>query len=175
MIKRASFRPLAVLFFSLCLAGGTAQANTFGGLSEWFNDNLIDPQDGMLDSSDYLASHAGFLPIPIIVTESAVGFGFGAAVAYFHPPKELDSAVHGHDGPPSITVGFAARTDNDTNLYGGAHSGIWKDDNGRCRWLGLPLPPGAENGAPGRPGPGQGAGGYGYLSDRRQRLVRAGL
>ena len=36
-------------------------------------DNLIDPQDGMMDASDYLASARGFLPVPIIITEPAVG------------------------------------------------------------------------------------------------------
>ena len=43
--------------------------------SSWFRDTLIDPEDGMLDASDYLASASGFLPVPIIITEPAVGYG----------------------------------------------------------------------------------------------------
>ena len=88
----------------------------------------------MLDASDYLASARGFLPIPIIITEPAVGYGLGVAVAYFHKPKEMDHEEHPHYGPPSISVGFGAKTENGTYLYGGAHSGVWKDDH--IRYLG---------------------------------------
>jgi hypothetical protein len=98
-------------------------------LAGWFSDTLIDPQDGMLDASDYLASAKGFLPIPIIITEPAVGYGLGLAVAYFHVPKEIDHEEHPHYGPPSISVGFGAKTENGTYLYGGAHSGVWKEDH----------------------------------------------
>jgi len=103
-------------------------------LSSWFTDTLIDPRDGMLDASDYLASARGFLPVPIIITEPAIGYGLGLAVAYFHAPKEMDHEEHPHHGPPSITVGFGAKTENGTYLYGGAHSGVWKDDH--IRYLG---------------------------------------
>lgn len=103
--------------------------------SSWFTETLIDPEDGMLDASDYLASARGFLPIPIIITEPAVGYGLGVAVAYFHAPKELDKEEHPHVGPPSISVGFGAKTENGTYLYGGAHSGVWKDDH--IRYLGV--------------------------------------
>ncbi len=104
------------------------------GISDWFNKNLIDSEDGKVDVSDFLASASGFLPVPIVITEPAVGFGLGLAVAYFHPEKELDPEVHTHRGPPSISVGFGAKTDNGTYLYGGAHIGVWKDDH--MRYLG---------------------------------------
>lgn len=97
--------------------------------SGWLPDNLIDPQDGMFDASDYLASAKGFLPVPIIITEPAVGFGLGLAVAYFHAQKELDLEEHSHTGPPSISVGFGAKTENGTYFYGGGHMGVWKDDH----------------------------------------------
>lgn len=103
-------------------------------LSGWFAENLIDPQDGMLDASDYLASARGFLPVPIIITEPAVGYGLGLAVAYFHAPKELDKEEHPHVGPPSISVGFGGKTENGTYFYGGAHSGVWNNDH--IRYLG---------------------------------------
>ncbi len=103
-------------------------------LSSWFTDTLIDPQDGMLDASDYLASARGFLPVPIIITEPAIGYGLGLAVAYFHAPKDIDHEEHPHRGPPSITVGLGAKTENGTYLYGGAHSGVWRDDH--IRYLG---------------------------------------
>jgi hypothetical protein len=99
-----------------------------------FFDKMMDPQDGMFDASDYLASTRGFLPIPIIITEPAVGYGLGVAVAYFHAPKEIDHEEHPHVGPPSISVGFGAKTENGTYFYGGAHMGVWKDDH--IRYLG---------------------------------------
>ncbi len=105
-----------------------------GGIGDWFRDNMIDAEDGMVDMSDYLSGATGFFPVPIIITEPAVGVGIGAAVAYFHPPKEIDSGVHPHTGPPSISVGFAAVTENDTQLGGGAHLGSWRDDH--VRYLG---------------------------------------
>jgi len=99
------------------------------GWSGWLPEGLFDEQDGQFDASDYLASAKGFLPVPIIITEPAVGFGLGLAVAYFHAAKELDTEAHQHQGPPSISVGFGAKTENGTYLYGGGHLGVWKDDH----------------------------------------------
>ena len=63
-----------------------------------------------------------------------MGFGLGVAVAYFHAPQELDQDAHPHKGPPSISAGFGAKTENETYFYGGAHLGVWKDDH--IRYLG---------------------------------------
>ena len=120
--------------FALLAFAPSSQAGWVESMSEWFNENMIDPEDGKVDISDYLSSASGFLPVPIIITEPAVGFGAGVAVAYFHPPKELDQDLHPHQGPPSISVGFAAGTDNGTSLFGAAHSGVWKNDH--IRYLG---------------------------------------
>ncbi len=124
-------------FLSAALSAGSLWASAAwpGGFGDWFSDTLIDPQDGMLDASDYLASATGFLPVPIVITEPAVGFGLGVAIAYFHPPKKLDREVHQHQGPPSISVGVGAKTENGTYFYGGAHLGVWKDDH--LRYLGV--------------------------------------
>jgi hypothetical protein len=116
------------------LIAGPVHAGVFDSLSRWFDENMIDEQDGMVDASDYLAGASGFLPVPIIITEPAVGFGGGAAVAYFHPPAEIDKEKHPHNDPPSISVGFAAGTENGTSLYGAAHSGVWRNDH--IRYLG---------------------------------------
>ena len=101
---------------------------------DWVDEYLIDPEDGKFDVSKHLASARGFFPVPILITEPAVGFGLGAAVAYFHAPKKLDTDVHPHKGPPSISVGFGAKTENDTYFYGGAHYGVWNNDH--IRYLG---------------------------------------
>lgn len=65
------------------------------GHAGWLDENMIDPEDGKLDVSNYLASANGFLPVPIIITEPAVGYGLGAAIAYFHQPKEIDRDEQG--------------------------------------------------------------------------------
>ncbi len=96
---------------------------------------LIDPEDGMIDASRYLASARGFLPVPIIITEPAVGYGLGASVAYFHSVQELDPSEHKHRPPPSISFGVGGYTENETYFYGGGHFGVWKDDH--VRYLGL--------------------------------------
>ena len=42
-----------------------------------------DPEDGELDASAWLLDKKGFLPVPIIVTEPAIGYGGGAALLWF--------------------------------------------------------------------------------------------
>jgi len=42
-----------------------------------------DPQDGAFDASEFLLDKKGFLPVPIVITEPAVGFGGGAALLFF--------------------------------------------------------------------------------------------
>jgi hypothetical protein len=120
--------------FALAALSPVSHASWSESLSDWFNENMIDAEDGKVDISDYLSGATGFFPAPIIITEPALGFGAGVAVAYFHPPQDIDDAVHPHRGPPSISVGFGAGTDNGTTLFGGAHSGVWRNDH--VRYLG---------------------------------------
>jgi hypothetical protein len=39
---------------------------------------LFDPEDGAVDLSYFLENPRGFIPIPLVVTEPAVGYGGGA-------------------------------------------------------------------------------------------------
>jgi hypothetical protein len=89
-----------------------------------------DPDDGAFDLSQWLLSRGGFLPVPIIVTEPAVGTGFGLAGVFFHgnlggnpDPDNPDEYL-----PPSMSVGAALYTSNGTWLAGGGHIGFWKRD-----------------------------------------------
>lgn len=129
MLKSRMQSAVGATFLVSMLWSCLAWSGPITGISDWINSTLIDSEDGKLDISDYLASARGFLPVPIIITEPAVGFGLGLAVAYFHAPRELDAEVHPHHGPPSISVGFGAKTENGTYLYGGAHVGVWKEDH----------------------------------------------
>jgi len=101
--------------------------------SGWPPANMIDPEDGKFDISQYLAGATGFLPVPIVITEPAVGFGLGAAVAYFHPQKGPVLDPNGRRAPPSISVVMGAKTENGTYVYGLAHMGVWKDDRVRYK------------------------------------------
>lgn len=49
-------------------------------------DGFTDPEDGMFDVSHWLAEKKGFFPVPIIITEPAVGYGLGAALVFLHDP-----------------------------------------------------------------------------------------
>jgi len=77
-----------------------------------------DPDDGRVDLSDYLLTRKGFLPVPIIVTEPALGYGGGLAIAFFS--QSLAEAAGGGTGkfvPPTIAVGGGFYTSDGS--YGG--------------------------------------------------------
>ena len=108
-------------------------------------DEFIDPEDGMFDVSHWLAERKGFFPIPIIITEPAVGFGLGAGLLFLHDPLSGKTAEgdtfnpqsvdeEGRLIPPSVSGVFGAYTENGTWFLGGAHMGVWKNDN--IRYIG---------------------------------------
>lgn len=92
-------------------------------------DNFKDPEDGKLDVSEWLLTRHGFLPVPIIITEPAVGFGLGLAAAFFHGAQPAASASEGERAlPPSISAVAAGYTESKTWFVGGGHFGSWKKD-----------------------------------------------
>jgi len=102
-------------------------------------DGFTDPQDGMFDVSHWLAEKKGFFPVPIIITEPAIGYGLGVALVFLHDPltgrvpdgETFDPQSKDDEGkliPPSISALFGMYTENDTWMTGGAHMGIWKND-----------------------------------------------
>ena len=46
-----------------------------------------DPDDGQFDVSSFLEKPRGFLPVPVVITEPAVGYG-GGMVGMFLRPRE---------------------------------------------------------------------------------------
>jgi len=88
-----------------------------------FGDIFIDPSDGQLDLSNWLLDRDGFLPVPIIITEPAIGYGGGLALAYFH-----DKLGSRKGGPPSVSAVAGAATENGTWFAGGGHFGSWRND-----------------------------------------------
>jgi hypothetical protein len=66
-----------------------------------------DPEDGRMDVSDWLLTKKGVLPIPIIVTEPAVGYGGGVALAFFSQSLAEGARASGGStqfSPPLIAV-----------------------------------------------------------------------
>ncbi len=112
-MKRLKFLTLLFLIF----LPGMSQAG-------WLGDTFIDPADGCLDMSNWLLEKEGFLPVPVIITEPAVGYGGGLAAVYFHDKVGAKKGT-----PPSVSVLVGAATENGTWLVGGGHLGIWADDN----------------------------------------------
>ena len=87
-----------------------------------------DPEDGQLDVSNFLAQPRGFLPVPIVVTEPAVGYGGGAAVLFLRPREE--EGAEGWSRPNLSAVG-ALGTQNGTRGGMAGDASRWLD--GRLR------------------------------------------
>lgn len=98
-------------------------------------DQFLDEKDGMFDMSKFVLDNAhGFMPLPIVITEPALGsFGLGAALAFFHEDKEQQERrqsgeIESPELPPSVSGVAAAYTANDSWLAGGFHQGSYKED-----------------------------------------------
>ncbi len=111
-------------------------------LPNGFMDAFYDPSDGNFDVSNWLLERRGFLPVPIIVTEPAVGFGAGVGLLFFHESvgdriKEMEKDKAKQDGkptrlaPPSISGVAAMKTENGTWAAGGGYFGVFKHDQVR--------------------------------------------
>ena len=97
---------------------------------------FTDPQDGAFDISDYLLNRKGVFPVPMVITEPAVGYGGGAMLMYFsqslaetHQKGSGESAM-----PPNVTGVGALGTENGSRGTGLFHFHSWDAD--RFRYLG---------------------------------------
>ena len=100
-------------------------------------DRFTDPEDGAFDASEYLLDHRGVLPVPIVITEPAVGYGGGIAAAWFSESIR-DAATRARPGgritPPNILGLAAIGTENGTR--GAAIGGRLSFDEDRWRYRG---------------------------------------
>jgi hypothetical protein len=116
-------RSFFLLLFILCLSLTNKAQESKKPLSA-FRDSL----DNAIDISNFLLDKKGFLLVPSIITEPAVGYGVVGAAIYFHSSY---SAKH---GPPSMTGVLGGGTQNGTWMAGAFHVGYWNHD--RIRYMG---------------------------------------
>ena len=113
---------LLIIFFAATTASGNS-----------FFSQFVDPKDGNLDMSQWLSKKTGFLPIPILISDPAVGYGGGLGLAFFHDSEDELKEEVGEDGmlslPPSVSFLVGAGTENGSWLAAGGHVGSWKEDS----------------------------------------------
>ena len=106
----------------------------------FFTEKFIDPDDGWVDGSNFLLEYPyGVLPVPIVITEPAVGEGLGVAAVMFHDadPRWEGAVVDskGRGTPRSVSAVAVASTNNDSKILGGGHFGHYRKDTIRYEAL----------------------------------------
>lgn len=125
-----SLRQLTCL--SLISISSLAQANFLPAAFQ-------DPVDKRFDMGGYLAENAyGFLPVPIMITEPAFGYGGGFFGLFLHESDENkkrreELAMKSIDGgaelvTPAVTLVGGAATENGTWVAAVAHRHTWLDE-----------------------------------------------
>ena len=100
-------------------------------------ERFVDPADGAFDLSRHLLEYSGFLPVPVLITEPALGYGLGVALVYFDESIEARNLNHAGDGPmvpPNITALGGFKTENGS--WGAAFGGLRTWENDRYRAMG---------------------------------------
>ncbi len=90
-----------------------------------------DPIDGAFDISQFLLNPKGFYPLPIMITEPALGYGGGVSLLFFSPQKKKHKVYV----PPNITGVIGAGTSNKTWMAGLFHFHVFGAD--KVRYLGF--------------------------------------
>ncbi|MEC5385687.1 BamA/TamA family outer membrane protein [Uliginosibacterium sp. H3] len=95
-----------------------------------------DDKDGAFDVSKWLLEKKGFLPVPMIITEPAVGYGAGVGLMFFSQSiaeAAANAKATGHVTPPDIYGVVLAATENGTKFGGGGAMLSFLDDRWRYR------------------------------------------
>jgi hypothetical protein len=96
------------------------------GVFEFDKSLFISEDDGKFDVSAFLSTKYGFMPVPMIVTEPAIGYGGGLNLMFLH--DSLGSTLE-RRSPPSISGVAAVTTENGTLLGAAYHLGFWNKDS----------------------------------------------
>lgn len=104
-----------------------------------FSELTTDDKDGAFDMSKFLLTRGAFLPVPMIITEPAVGYGGGLAAVFFHKPAFGDPDEALEEGEKRLqivprSVSFAAGGYTEEESYFGAagHFEAWDEGNWRA-------------------------------------------
>ena len=89
-------------------------AHTHPVSAQHFKKNFIDTTDNAVDLSNFLNSVTGFMPVPAVITEPAIGYGGGLGILYFHKKKENYEKVKYGLLPPVMSIGAGGITANGT-------------------------------------------------------------
>ena len=119
---------LRKLIFALACAApvvGSAQAQDSAPAGQHTVSRFRDPEDGQFDVGRFLAHPRSFLPIPLVVTEPAVGYGGGVAGLFVRPRESA-----GEDGfaRPNISMLGGIATENGTWMAFAGDSSHWYDE-----------------------------------------------
>jgi hypothetical protein len=116
-MKRSALIILLLLFSTVCLA-------------QKKKISLRDSIDHAIDLSDYIIDANGFVPLPVLITEPALGgFGFGLVPIFLKKQQPYLDSVNGQlkrtPVAPDITGGMGIYTANKSWILGGFRSGTW--------------------------------------------------
>jgi hypothetical protein len=89
-----------------------------------------DPDDGQFDVSSFLEKPRGFLPVPVIITEPAVGYGGGLMGMFLRPRQQAGKQGWAR---PNISAVGAIGTENGTRAAFAGDASRWLD--GRLKTL----------------------------------------
>ncbi len=97
-----------------------------------------DSEDGSIDMSNWLLDHHGFLPVPIVITDPALGYGGGIFFAFFQRPEGSATTRTKADGStqmiaPNLFGALVMKTENGSKAYGGGGILHFRDDTWRYK------------------------------------------
>jgi hypothetical protein len=116
---------LACACSSMCIAEEPASPAAAAAQPSPAGSKLRDPEDGQIDLSTLLATPRRFLPIPIVVTEPAVGYGGGLAGMFIRPRKAAGSEGFAR---PNMSIVAGIATENGTWAAFAGDSSHWLDE-----------------------------------------------
>jgi Omp85 superfamily domain len=86
--------------------------------------SFFDPRDGQFDVSSFLERPRGFLPVPVVITEPAIGYGGGLFGMFLRPREEAGAEGWSR---PDISAAGGIATENGTRAAFAFDTSRWLD------------------------------------------------
>jgi len=127
---------LRIIFYAILFVSGIYfSSNSLYSQEEKSKYYFKDSTDMAIDISGFLSTRIGFMPVPMIITEPAVGYGAGLGMVFFHRSKEERESGKFSKLPPSLSMAGGLYTENGTWAAIIAHQGSYRKDH--IRYLGV--------------------------------------